>query len=78
MAEPDAPRAADETLTTDDLHRLARQLDLVPIPPHLAERVLAAVLSYRATLRRFDEAGIEVADVVTAQPLRADERGRLA
>ena len=62
-------------LTADDLHDLVRRLDLVPIPAHLVPKVLAHIRHYRASLRRLDEAGIDLADVVTAQPYRADERG---
>jgi hypothetical protein len=58
------------------LDAIARGLDLAPIPPHLAARVLAAVRTYRASMRRLDEAGVDLADVVTAQPFRANAVGR--
>jgi hypothetical protein len=71
MADSGAP----PELTADDLHALVRQLGLVPIPERLVGRVLAAVRHQRASMRRLDEAGIELADVVTAQVYRADESG---
>jgi hypothetical protein len=39
-------------------------------------KVLAHLGTYRASMRRLDEAGLDLSDVVTAQPVRADERGR--
>ncbi|HEV8638239.1 MAG TPA: hypothetical protein VG370_28840 [Chloroflexota bacterium] len=59
-----------EEITAEDLRRLVRMLRLVPIPEHLMERVLDSVRSHRASVRRFDESGLDVADVVTAQPYR--------
>jgi hypothetical protein len=70
----DAPEAGD-ALTADDLRQLVALLGLVPIPEPLLPRVLAAVQTYRDSLRRFAESGLEVAEVVTAQPFRAGEPG---
>ncbi len=68
-SEP-SPKLAGEP-TAEDLRELVRLLDLVPIPDDLMPRVLANVRSYRAAMRRFAESGLDVADVVTAQPYRA-------
>jgi hypothetical protein len=62
---------AESQLTADDLRVMVRALGLVEIPEHLMPKVLEEVRSHRATMRRFDESGIDVADVVTAQPFRA-------
>jgi hypothetical protein len=59
-----------QEITADDLRRLARVLGLVPVPEHLMARVLESVRSHRAQVRRFDESGLDVGDVVTAQPYR--------
>ena len=75
MDEPATPPAPAGDLTAADLQTLARLLGLVAIPDQLLPRVLAAVQTYRAAMRRLDEAGIDLADIVTAQPFRADERG---
>ncbi len=68
MSEP-APE-----LTAEDLRRLVRTLDLVPIPEALVPRVLANVRTYRASMRRLAEAGIDLSRVVTAQPFRARDQ----
>lgn len=73
-ASTDAPDVGAE-LTADDLRRLVAVLGLVPIPEPLLPRVLAAVQTYRESMRQFAASGLEVADVVTAQPFRADESG---
>jgi hypothetical protein len=75
VAEPVRPPAPEGEPTADELRALVGLLDLTPIPDHLLPRVLAAVRTFRASMRRLDEAGVELADVVTAQPFRAEERG---
>jgi hypothetical protein len=62
--------SAAEELTADDLRRLVRAIGLVPIPEHLMARVLESVRTHRDAVRRFDESGLDVSDVVTAQPYR--------
>ena len=62
---------AEPQVTADDLRVMVRALGLVEIPEHLMPKVLEEVRSHRAAMRRFDESGIDVADVVTAQPFRA-------
>ena len=74
MAEPSAPPASDAEPTADDLRAMVRALGLVPIPERHMPKVLAHLRTYRASMRRLDEAGLDLADVVTAQPFRADER----
>ncbi|HEY3078488.1 MAG TPA: hypothetical protein VGM69_01135 [Chloroflexota bacterium] len=59
-----------EEISADDLRRMVRALGLVTVPEHLMARVLESVRSHRASIRRFDESGLDVADVVTAQPYR--------
>ncbi len=66
---PESP----EELTAEDLHRLVRDLGLVPIPEHLVAKVLAKVRSYRASMRRLEDSGIDLSRVVTAQPFRAGD-----
>jgi hypothetical protein len=65
------PSGAEPQVTADDLRAMVRALGLVEIPEHLMPKVLEEVRSHRAAMRRFDEAGIDLADVVTAQPFRA-------
>ena len=60
----------NEEITADDARQIVRALGLVPVPEHLMSRVLESVRSHRASVRRFDESGLDVADVVTAQPYR--------
>lgn len=76
---PEAARAGEprpeQEIAADDLRQMVRALGLVPIPEALMPRVLASVRTFRASMRRFDEAGIDVSDVVTAQPFRAGELG---
>jgi hypothetical protein len=60
----------EETITADDLRQMARVLGLVPIPEHLMERVLKSVRTHRAAMRRFDESGIALGQVLTAQVYR--------
>lgn len=54
----------------DDLRRIVRAFGLVPIPEHLMAQVLEGVRAHRAAMRRFDESGLDVSEVVTAQPYR--------
>jgi hypothetical protein len=72
MAKPMPEPSAE--LSAEDLHRLVRDLDLVPIPEALVPKVLANVRSYRASMRRLEEAGLDVSEVVTAQPFRARDQ----
>jgi hypothetical protein len=58
-------------ITAEDLRRMARVLGLIPIPEHLMPRVLEHVRAHRAALRTFEDAGIDVGGVFTAQPFRA-------
>jgi hypothetical protein len=74
MAEPTAPPSDDAEPTADDMRALVRALDLVPIPERHMPKVLAHLRTFRAAMRRLDEAGLDLAGVVTAQPFRADER----
>jgi hypothetical protein len=55
----------------DDLRRMVDVLGLIEIPEALLPRVLEHVRAHRAAMRAFAAAGIEVGDVVTAQPFRA-------
>jgi hypothetical protein len=57
--------------TAEDLRAAVAALGLVPIPERLMPLVLAQVRTHRANMARFDAAGLELADVVTAQPYRA-------
>ena len=59
-----------DEIAADDLRRMVRALGLVTAREHLMARVLESVRSHRASIRRFDESGLDVADVVTAQPYR--------
>ncbi len=73
---PSGPSPAPEReLTADDLNQIVSALGLVPIPEHLMPKVLANVRTFRASMRRFDAAGLDVSSVVTAQPFRAAEMG---
>lgn len=60
-------------LTREDLKELVRVLDLIPIPDHLINPVLNAVREHRAAVRRFAESGIDVEEVLTAQPYVLEE-----
>ena len=66
------PAAADggDQITADDLRQMARALGLVPIPDHVMAKVLTNVRAHRAAMRTFDDSGIDVAGVFTAQPYR--------
>ena len=69
---PDGERAAEGAeLTADDLRQIVRALGLVEIPEHLFPKVLEHVRTHRTSVRTFDAAGIDLANVVTAQPFRA-------
>lgn len=61
---------ADEALTAEDLRRMVEVLGLVPIPEHLMARVLTAARNHRAAMRRFEQSGLAVDDVVSAQVYR--------
>jgi hypothetical protein len=61
---------AERELTAEDLRAMVEALGLVPIPDRLIDQVLTQVRAHRANVRRFEGAGIEVTDVVTAQPYR--------
>ena len=58
-------------LSADDLRQVVRALGLVDIPETLMPKVLEHVRAHRRSMRKFDESGIELAGVVTAQPFRA-------
>ena len=62
--------ATDEP-TAEELRTVERALGLLPIPERLMPQVLAQVRSHRASMARFAASGLDVADVVTAQPYRA-------
>jgi hypothetical protein len=66
-----APPPGGAEITADDLHRMTRVLGLIPIPEHLMPKVLEHVRTHRAALRTFEDAGIDVGGVLTAQPFRA-------
>jgi hypothetical protein len=63
------PRGDD--LGADDLRQVVRALGLVDIPEALMPRVLEHLRAHRRSMRKFDESGIDLAGVVTAQPFRA-------
>jgi hypothetical protein len=69
--EPRAAAVTEPEIAAEDLRRMVRALGLVEIPEHLMPKVLHHVRGHRASMRRFDESGIDVAGVVTAQPFRA-------
>jgi hypothetical protein len=71
----DAQSRSPGDLEAGDLSELVRLLDLVPVPEALVPMVLSKVKAYRASMARFEQSGIDVADVVTAQPYRADPSG---
>lgn len=58
-------------VSADDLRQVVRALGLVDIPEPLMPKVLEHVRAHRRSMRKFDEAGIDLAGVVTAQPFRA-------
>ena len=58
-------------LSADDLRQVVRALGLVDIPESLMPKVLEHVRAHRRSMRKFDESGIDLAGVVTAQPFRA-------
>ena len=66
-----SPAPGGEEVTADDLRRMTRVLGLIPIPEHLMPKVLEHVRTHRAALRTFEDAGIAVGGVLTAQPFRA-------
>ena len=69
---PGGERAADGAeLTADDLRQIVRALGLVEIPEQLFPKVLEHVRTHRTSVGTFDAAGIDLANVVTAQPFRA-------
>ena len=69
--ETPSPLPPGPEITADDLRRMVRVLGLIEIPEALMPRVLEHVRAHRAAMRTFEAAGIEVGDVVTAQPFRA-------
>ena len=58
-------------MEADDVRAVIAALELVPVPERLMAQVVAQARAHRASMRRFDAAGLDVADVVTAQPYRA-------
>ena len=46
-------------------------LGLIAIPERLMPKVLEHVRAHRAAMRSFEDAGIDLGGVVTAQPFRA-------
>lgn len=70
-ADEATPAPEGEELTVDDLRRMVGVLGLIEIPEALLPRVLEHVRAHRAAMRTFAAAGIELGDVVTAQPFRA-------
>ena len=66
-----ARRRKGGEITADDLRRLVRVLGLIAIPEALLPKVLEHVRAHRAVMRTFAASGIELGDVVTAQPFRA-------
>jgi hypothetical protein len=67
----EAVMSAEREMTVEDLRAVVAALGLVPVPDRLMDRVLEQARAHRASVRRFDAAGLDVADVVTAQPYRA-------
>jgi hypothetical protein len=61
---------AEQEATAEDLRAAVLALGLVPIPERLMPQVLAQVRAHRASMARFERSGLDVADVVTAQPIR--------
>ena len=61
---------SEAEVTAEDLSRMVAAQGLVPIPEHLMERVVQAVRTHRRAMQRFDQSGIDLRDVVTAQPYR--------
>ena len=66
-----SPSPGDAEITADDLRRMTRVLGLIAIPEHLMPKVLEHVRTHRAAMRSFEDAGIDLGGVVTAQPFRA-------
>lgn len=60
----------DDAISVPDLEAFVRLHDLVPVPPDLMPRVLHIVREYRAAMRRFAEAEIDVRDVFPAHLYR--------
>jgi hypothetical protein len=58
--------------TAEELRAVERALGLLPIPERLMPQVLAQVRAHRASMARFAASGLDVADVVTAQPYRVE------
>ena len=71
MTQPPPP----DDLTPEAVNQAISALGLVPVPEALMPRVIANLRTYRESMRRFAESGLDVADVVTAQPYRADPGG---
>ena len=63
--------SAEREMTAEELRAAVVALGLVPIPERLVPLVLAQARAHRASMGRFEAAGIDLADVVTAQPYRA-------
>ena len=63
--------ADEREMTAEDVRAVLTATGGVPVPERLMARVLEQARAHRASMRRFDAAGIDVADVVTAQPYRA-------
>ena len=69
-----APQTEDRgepEITADELRTIARALALVQIPDHLVDKVLEHVRGHRASMRKLEQSGIDLAEVITAQPFRA-------
>lgn len=63
--------AENEEVQASDVEAFIRMYGLVPVPPALMPRVLQMVRDYRAAMRRFSEANIDVHDAFPAQVYRA-------
>jgi hypothetical protein len=57
-------------MTAAELEDYARLHGLVPVPPHLVERVLQQLRDHRAAMRRVQAAGLDFRDVFPAQVFR--------
>ena len=61
---------AERELTAEDVRAAVAALGLMPVPERLMPWVLAQLNAHRANMARFEASGLDVADVVTAQPFR--------
>jgi hypothetical protein len=63
---------AEQEPTAEELRAAVLALGLIPIPERLIPHVLAQVRAHRDSMARFEHSGLDVAEVVTAQPFRVE------